>query len=128
MAFSATVSYSGTLVASTVLTVNFGVGTVPTRYNYVTVENTLITSGVNIYLTTNNTVPTVNGVDTFVVMPGESAVFANMLPLWDQDAADISGTGTDAQSGELWGGAANPGTIVQLISSGTPTFTVSGQM
>jgi len=133
----ATFSISGTLVATT----NQEVVLTP-RWSYVTVENTGASG--TIYLRTDGTAATVAGTDCYSLQPGERGVFANQLPLWTQ-AATVIAAGTDVANplaagspgwpgtpaspniygASLYGGTSNPGTKVDLISSGTPTFTVS---
>lgn len=139
MSFSAVQSFSGTLVASTQQTITFGDGTanVPIRYAYVYVENTGA-AGI-IYVRTDGTAATVGGDNCVAVEPGTNAVVANSLPLWSQAANVIpKGTLTGAQytgtppemtspyGSSLYGTKASPGTSVSVISSGTPTFTITG--
>lgn len=138
-------SYSSTLVASTADTVTFA-----DRYGYVQVSNTG-TAG-TIYVTNNGTAATVGGASTYAVNPGQAIVIANGLPLWNQVSKVIPagsaqlprGGGaptvspsttvlsTPANPGETLpyqssgqGQVANPGVSLSLISSGTPTYTVS---
>jgi|SRR6185312_6029725 len=141
MVFTAVQSAEGTLVASTVTTVNFGVGSAPTRYSYIAVTNDgAAASPVPIYFTTDGTVPTVGGEDCFAVNPNTTMVVANGAVLWTQ-AQSVLQAGTQIPSSyttastpwqatpygsSLGGGVANPGTTVKLISSGTMAFTVSG--
>lgn len=131
-------SISGTLVANT----NQEVVLTP-RWSYITVENTGTTV---IYLRTDGVAASVGGNECYSLMPNERGLFSNQLPLWTQAASvipagdDLSahpptvpGTpgfpGTPASptvaGGSLYGGTANPTTKVDLISTGTPTFTVS---
>jgi len=151
MSFSAQQSYSGTLVASTAQTVTFGYSSnnTPIRYAYVAICNTGTTV---IYARTDGTAATVGGDFCTAVEPGATVVMANELPLWTQ-AATVIPAGYDqpsalaagqpgwpgtpaspntgaaggwAGSGTPYGQSVNPGTSVSLISSSTPTFTVSG--
>jgi hypothetical protein len=74
-----TTAYSSTLAAGTADLVEF-----PDRYGYVTVSNEG-TSGVLSVRTDGQDATESSGVpgtDCYVVMPGETALFANGLPLW----------------------------------------------
>lgn len=137
MSFSALQSASGTLVANTQQTFTFGDNTanVPIRYAYVAVNNTGV-SGI-IYVRTDGQNATVAGDMTVAVQPGATIAVANELPLWSQAAnviptATIGGInpGTPSENtplyGSKYGQKASPGTSVSVISSGTPTFTISG--
>lgn len=141
MVFTAVQSAEGTLTAATVATVTFGVGAAPTRYSYIAVTNdSAAASPVPIYFTTDGTVPTVGGQDCFAVDPNTTVVVANGSALWTQAQSAIP-AGTQIPSSyttastpwqatpygsSLGGGAANPGTTVKLISSGTMAYTVAG--
>ena len=95
--------YHGTLVAATVDTVNI-LNPSPT----VTVVNR---SGVSeIYFTINGVAPTVGGDNTYV-LPAVIGALAIKVP-------QPTGPGAGGYS------AANPAFQVQLISSGTPTYSV----
>ncbi len=88
------------------------------------------TGAAAIYFTTNGVAAVVGGVDNFEVSPGQSELVANMLPLWTQAANVIGNTASyapnqDQYGTEIYGGAANQGMSVSIISSATPTFTVS---
>jgi hypothetical protein len=136
--FTAVQSASGTLVASTATTITFGNPTtsgVPIRYATVLVENTGTTG--NIFARTDGQPATVGGDFCTEIGPGVAVEIANADPLWNQAAtvipkgAIVGGTpGTPAEvypyGSSLWGGLANAGTTVSLISSGTPTYTVTG--
>jgi hypothetical protein len=136
--FTAVQSASGTLVAATATAITFGSPTtsgIPIRYNTVLVENTGTTG--NIYVRTDGQAATVGGDFCTEVGPGIAVEVANADPLWNQAATVIpKGVivgGTPWQPAEiqpygssLWGGLANAGTSVSLISSGTPTYTVTG--
>lgn len=126
-------SYSSTLVASTADTVTF-----TDRYGYVSVANT--GTGI-IYVRLDGTAATVAGASCYAVMAGEVAMFANGLPLWypssrviqkgvnqfggGNTATSPTDPGTVTPMESLAGQMVNPGTSVSLISSGTPTYTVS---
>lgn len=141
MAFTAVQSAEGTLVASTVTTVNFGTGaSTPIRYSYVAVTNDSGTTPAPIYFTTDGTVPTVGGQDCFAVDPNDTVVIANGAALWTQ-AQSVIPAGTQIPSSyttastpwqatpygsSLGGQVANPGTTVKLISAQTMAYTVSG--
>jgi len=128
-----TSAYSSTLVATAADLVTFS-----DRYGYLTVTNTGTTV---LYVRTDGQAATIAGNDCLAVMPGESELVANTLPLWYQSSKVIpagvnqfgSGNTTDspASPGEitpmesLAGGMTNPGTKVSLISSDTPTYTVA---
>lgn len=145
MSFSGQQSFSGTLVASTAQTVTFGNAgnNTPIRYAYVVVENTGAAG--TIFARTDGTAATIGGDECFEIGPGQSATIANGFATWSQAASVIpasaaganayknaSGSGPYAPLGvnpmgtSPYGGSANPGTSVSLISSGTPTFTVTG--
>ena len=136
--FTAVQSTSGTLVASTPTTVTFGSPTtsgVPIRYAYILVENTATTG--TIFVRTDGTAATVGGDNTVEVGPGLSALVANATPLWTQ-ASNVITAGTylggtpwtpqenNPYGSSPYGGKVSPGTTVSLISSGTPTYTVTG--
>jgi len=132
-----------TLVASTVDTVTFA-----DRYNYVLIN---VSSGTGtIFVTADGTTPAITGVGSGVsVGANEMIVVANGQPLWYQSAKVIpqgsviypTGGGTpqtnttpNGQPGEVQPfmssqqgkSYANPGTVIKLISSGTPSYTISG--
>lgn len=137
-------TYSSTLVASTADTV-----TVVDRYGYIQVSNTGTTV---LYVRLDGTAATVGGAGSYAVNAGQTLIFANGLPLWNQvsnvllagtaqipqggGAATVSPSttlgSTPANPGEVQpymastqGKKANPGGTVSLISTGTPTYTVS---
>lgn len=132
-------AYSSTLVASTADTVTFA-----DRYGYVSVTNT--GTGV-IYVTADNSAPATSGSDNSIaVNAGTTVVVANGLPLWFQSAkvitqgavayptgGGVTSSTANGQPGEvqpfmssLAGKSyANPGTIIKLLSTGTPTYTVA---
>ena len=140
MSFSGVQSFSGTLVASTQQTITFGDGTanVPIRYAYVLIENTGAT-GI-IYVRTDGTAATVGGDLCVAVNAGQNIIMANELPWWSQAAnvipkgtlvgiENLAGTPpeiTAPYGSSLYGTKASPGTSVSVISSGTPTFTITG--
>lgn len=145
MVFSAQQSVSGTLVASTQQNFTFGYAgnNTPIRYAYVLVENTG-TAGV-IYARTDGSPATVGGDFCTAIAPGTSVVMANALPWWSQAASVIPASAAGAAAyqnplgtGDLspvevqpmgtspYGQTASPGTAVSVISSGTPTFTITG--
>lgn len=142
MAFTALISASGTLVANTASNITFGnnVNNAPIRYGYVWVTQTSGTA--TIFVRTDGTVATVGGDLCFVVDNGTSLLIANMLPLWYQSSNVIpasaaganaylvtSGNGpseVNPMGTSPYGLMVNPGTSVSLISTGTPTFTVTG--
>jgi hypothetical protein len=132
------ITWSGTLAASTVDTVQFA-----DRGGYVLVENT--GSGV-IYASADGTTPVTSGAGTSVaIVAGASALLGNGNPTWYQSSKVIpagttqypNGSGVyqttpNGQPGQTVpfmssgvGKAANPGTTVKLVSSGTPTYTVT---
>lgn len=132
-------SYSSTLVASTADLVTFS-----DRYRYVSVTNTG-GSGV-IYVRADGVTAVGAANNTIAVGPGQEVVIANGLKSWYQSsnvilagavaypegAGDTTAT-PNGQPGEVQpymssnaGQAANPGTLVSLVSSGTPTYTVAG--
>lgn len=137
MSFSGVQSASGTLVANTAQAITFGTGTFPIRYAYVLIENTAATG--TIFARTDGTAATVGGDNCFEIGPGSSALVANGFASWTQ-AANVIPAGTylgftpglgtpqvnNPYGSSPYGGKASPGTSVSLISSGTPTFTVTG--
>lgn len=142
MAFTAVQSAEGTLVASTVTTVNFGTGaSTPIRYSYIAITNDSGATPAPIYFTVDGvTAPTVGGEDCFAVDPNDTVVVANGAGLWTQ-AQSIIGVGTQIPSSfttastpwqatpygsSLGGGVANPGTTVKMISAQAMAFTVAG--
>ena len=92
---------SGTLTAATVTTV-----TLTGAYSTVTVTNQ---GTVPIYVRLDGTAPTVAGDDCLVVDAGDESVFG-YRSTYDQGQP----------------GTVNPGTVIKLISSATPTYTVVG--
>jgi hypothetical protein len=137
MTFTAVETANGTLTPTTVATVTFGSGTIPTRYdNYVISNDT--STGSPIYVTTNGAVPTVGGQDCEEVMPGGSITLANSEVYWNQSSSVIpAGTlvgGGPSQGpavvqpfgSALDGGVADPGNSIQLISAAAQTYTVTG--
>jgi hypothetical protein len=142
MPFSGQQSYSGTLVANTAQAVTFGYsGGAAIRYAYVYVENTGATG--TIFARADGNPATVGGDDCIEIGPGLGATVANGAAYWTQAATVIpaSNTGAAAYTGiaqtgnppevnpmgtSPYGQLTDPGTSVSLISSGTPTFTVTG--
>jgi hypothetical protein len=128
-------SYSSTLTAATADTVTF-----TDRYGYVTVTNT---GTGTIYARADGTAATVAGNNSFPIQAGQTQVFANGAQTWYPSSRVIP-AGTDVLTNgstissqgnpaivqpymsSLAGQKANPGTVVSLISSVTPTYTVSG--
>lgn len=131
-------TWSGTLAASTVDTVQFA-----DRGGYALVENT--GSGV-IYASADGSTPVTAGAGTSIaIVAGASALLGNGNASWYQSSKVIpagttqypNGSGTyqttpNGQPGRtvpymssLAGQASNPGTTVKLVSSGTPTYTVT---
>lgn len=133
-----TTAYSWTTAAGAADTVTF-----PDRYGYVTVTNESA-SGV-LSVRTDGAAATeasvVPGTDCYPVLPGETRMLANALPLWYQSSNVILagelvfGRGNTSDSpaapGEvtaqesLAGQVANPGTHVSLISSAAVQYTVA---
>lgn len=141
-------TFSGTLAAATVDTIIFA-----DRYGYVYVQNT---GTGTILATADGTTPsTAAGAASGVaIAAGTSVVLANGLKSWDQSsnvilagtsvipqgggaapaATSASNTGPNPGTPGLtqpfmssgYGKTANPGTTIKLISTGTPTYTVSG--
>jgi len=134
-----TTAYSSTLTAGTADLVQFS-----DRYGYVTVTN-MSTSGI-LSVRTHGTAATetggVPGTNCYVVMPGETLLLANALPLWYQssnvlvrgsnqfgggntsDSPTSPGLVTPMES--LAGGASrNPGTSISIISADANTYTVA---
>jgi hypothetical protein len=102
-----------TLVAATVTTVTFAA-----KYSYIVIENLEETGGDTsiIYGTADGSAPTVAGDDCFAVDPGQSAQIANPSPFWWQPGYSSAEMGV----------VANPGTVIKLISAGTPRVSVQG--
>jgi hypothetical protein len=141
MSFSGQQAFSGTLVANTQQTITFGYsGGAAIRYAYFLVENTAAAG--TIYVRTDGTAATVGGDMCTAVYPGTSVVVANQLAWWSPAAnvipAATSGAGAyTVASGSgpkevtpmgtsPYGQTATPGSNVSVISSGTPTFTITG--
>lgn len=137
--FTAVDSASGTLVGNTASTVTFGTpttGGVPIRYSNVLVENTAAAG--TIFVRTDGQPATVGGDFCTEVGPGLSVLVSNADPSWSQVAnvlpkgvmVGAQGTGTPPEiqpyGSSLWGNSVSSGTTVSLISSGTPTYTVTG--
>lgn len=143
MAFTAQNSASVTLVASTQQTVTFGNNgnNTPIRYAYVAVSHNGAV-GTVVYVRTDGTAATVGGDNTVAVEAGQTAVVANAFATWSQAASVIppaaaganayavpSGNGPSEvtpMGSSPYGGTASPGTSVSVISSGTPTVTITG--
>ena len=106
---SVTLSVSGTTAVP---------GTLSCRYEYISVTNE---TGAEIFVCTNGNAATVDGDFCSLIMPGQVAVLANMLPLWDQ-ASTVIPAGSNNQWGQ-WkgGGTANPGVSVSVIAVSTPS-------
>jgi hypothetical protein len=136
--FTAVQTSSGTLTGGVATAITFGSPTtsgIPIRYSYLSVSNT----GATVLYARADGVAAVAGADfNYAVQPGASITIANGLPLWTQtDNVLAAGTVTGAQNtgtppeiqpygSSLWGQKISPGTSVSLISSGTPTYTVTG--
>lgn len=131
---------SETLVASTVDTVTFA-----DRYRYVLINVSAGTTPV--FVTTDGSTPALSGNGSGVsVGANEMIVMANGGKSWYQTSNVIpagsvqyptGGQGVTAtpngQPGSVQppmssgaGHAANPGTVIKLISTGTPSYTISG--
>lgn len=111
-----------TLTANTVATVTFA-----SRYSYAEIANE---GPGEISVTGTGTAPTIDGADCAVVEAGQTIAVLNGAPQWWQGyggpmnplvawkpGIPINYSGTKA---------ANPGTVIKLISSGTPTAVVRG--
>lgn len=97
-------SYSGTST-SAATSVHFA-----DRYQFVNVVNTGSTT---LYVTGDGSTPTDSGAGTAVaVMPGDSALISNGLPIWHQSELDIPGSPAD------------PGVTITLV--GESTYTLEG--
>lgn len=94
-------SQHGTLVASTVTTVTFA-------NNYPQLEVVNRGTG-DIFVTTDGSTPTVAGNETWVVPSNSAALLTNLLAPNDPSDNTVDGA------------------TVNLISSGTPAFSVSGR-
>lgn len=108
------------------------------RYGYVAVTNT---GSDPIYVTADGSTPETSGAGTaIVVAPNETRVIANGLPLWYQSLnvipAGVNQFGAGATTSTavhpgmvqsqraLNGQMANPGTILNVAETGTPTTTL----
>jgi hypothetical protein len=136
-------SFTQTLASNVVDTVTFA-----DRYNYINI-NTNSTGSTYLTITTDGTTPTASGAGSGTSTdPNHIIVMANGLPMWfpssrvlqqgviqvgDGAAYNAStnpstpanpGTVTPMES--LAGQDANPGTVVKILSSGTPTYTITG--
>lgn len=98
---SAFKTYHSTLAASTVDTV-----TLDAWGRYILVVNKSAAATDYIYVTTDGTTPTVDGANTYVVMPGQSKLLFN--------------EGVEPEPGLGLAGS----TVVKLISTGTPKYGV----
>jgi hypothetical protein len=130
---SGTFSFGQTLAADTADSVTFA-----DRAGYVTVTNIGTTV---IYARADDQAATVAGEDCYAVLPGESALLANGLPLWYQSsrvipqgvnefggentASSPSSPGEVQSQRSLAGQMANPGTTVSLISTAAESYVVS---
>ena len=99
---TAAFSSHGVLVASTVSTVTFSL-------NYAQIEIVNRDASADIFFTTSGVAPTVGGDDTLVVPAGHSTIVPNYLGPNDPADSVINGT------------------VVKLISAGTPAYSVSGR-
>lgn len=88
-------------------------GTLTTRYEYISVVNQ---TGAQIFVRTDGTAATVDGDFCSLVMPGERALLANMLPTWDQSSTVIPAGSNNQWGQSKAGGQANPGTSVSVIA------------
>lgn len=134
-------TFTQTLASNVVDTVTFA-----DRYNYINI-NTNATGSAYLTITTDNTTPTASGVGSGTSTdPNHIIVMANGLPLWNQSqnvipagtvqyptGGGVTTTTPNGQPGEVQpymsataGKAVNPGTVVKLLSSGTPTYTIVG--
>lgn len=136
-------SITETLTSNVVDTVTFA-----DRYNYINI-NTNATGSAYLTVTTDGSTPLASGVGSGASTdPNHIIVMANGLPLWNQsskvlqqgaiqvgDGAAYNATtnpstqtnpGTVTPMESLAGQAANPGTVVKILSSGTPTYTIVG--
>jgi hypothetical protein len=130
---SGTFSYSNTLTATAADTVTFA-----DRAGYVTAAN--LGSSV-IYARADGQAATVGGEGCYVVLPGESAILANGLPIWYQSSRVIPqgvnefGGGNTSSSAaspgmiesqtSLAGQMTNPGTTVSVISPAAESYTIA---
>lgn len=134
-------SFTQTLTSNVVDTITFA-----DRYNYINI-NTNSTGATYLTITTDGTTPTASGVGSGTSTdPNHVIVMANGLPLWNQSQNVIpagttqyptgAGTYSTTPNGQPGitvpfmsagaGHAVNPGTIVKILSSGTPTYTITG--
>lgn len=110
-------SYSNTLTANTADTVTFA-----DRYSYVTVTNT--GTGV-LYARADGTTAVAAAQGTYAVLPAESAILANGQALWYPSSKVLqAGTANQLQESRT-GGAANPGTVISLVSVAADGYTIA---
>lgn len=133
-----TTAYSSTLAAGTADTVTF-----LDRYGFITVSNEG-TTGVLSVRTDGQAATETSGVpgeNCYVVMPGQTQLFANALPTWfpssnviqsgelafggGNTASSPSSPGTVTPMESLAGHMTNPGTHVSLISNDAVQYTVA---
>jgi hypothetical protein len=137
-------SYASILVASQADQVTFA-----DRYGYASITNTA-TSGV-IYATSNGAVPTDSAAESgsVEIAPGETVELANGIGVWSQvqtviprgviqvgngaaynastNPSTMTNPGTVTPMSSLAGGStfsADPGLVIGLLSTGTPTYEI----
>jgi hypothetical protein len=137
-------TYSGILVAAQADTVSFA-----DRFGYATITNTGATG--LIYVTSNGVAPTDTDPETgsVEIEPGETIEIANGLGVWSQvqtviprgviqvgngaaynastNPSTMTNPGTVTPMSSLAGGStfsADPGLVIGLLSTGTPTYEI----
>lgn len=127
-------SYTGTTNGSANTASSF---VLAPRWNYISVQNQSLTGTAGagaggFWVRTDGNAAVVTGNDDLSIWVDfdSNVLIANMLPLWTQAALVLpSGASTNNYAGtgmELYGGVANPGVSVSIISAGTAVpFTIA---
>jgi len=130
---SGTFSFGQTLTADTADTIQFA-----DRAGYLTIANTGTSV---IWVRADGQAATIQGEDCYAVLPGESAILANGLPLWYQSSRVIpqgvnqfggrntsdspTNPGSVTPMESLAGQMTNPGTQISLVSSEPVAYSIA---
>lgn len=123
-------SYTGTTNGSANTATSYAL---TPRWNYLAITNQAAsnTAGAGagiIFVRTDGSAAVTTGNDdlSICIMAGATVVVANMLPLWSQAALVIPNGTSDINGTEIYGGTANPGVSVSILSPGTSVpFTIA---
>ena len=107
----ATGGFDPDFVTTTALVNGAATVTLAERFGYVEFQNQSATDVM--WVRTDGVAPVAGADGSYYIGPGETTILANGLPMWWQGFSPM--------------GAANPGTTIKIVGTGTDSFTVTGR-